>query len=48
MTTLRVVIADDEPLARLLMRRLLGGIAGVTIGAECASGIEVMQLLPVC
>ena len=48
MTALRVVIADDEPLARLRMRRLLGGIAGVTVVGECASGIEVMKLLPDC
>ena len=48
MSTIRVVIADDEPLARLRLRRLLGAIAGVEIVAECASGIEVMQLLPDC
>ena len=48
MSALRVVIADDEPLARLRLRRLLGAIAGVEIVAECASGIEVMQLLPDC
>lgn len=48
MTALRVVIADDEPLARLRLRRLLSGIAGIEIVAECASGIEVMQLLPDC
>ena len=48
MNALRVVIADDEPLARLRLRRLLGGIQGVEVVAECASGIEVMQLLPDC
>ena len=48
MSTIRVVIADDEPLARLRLRRLLGAIAGIEIVAECASGIEVMQLLPDC
>ena len=48
MSTLRVVIADDEPLARLRLRRLLGAMQGMEIVAECASGIEVMQLLPDC
>ena len=48
MSQLRVMIADDEPLARLRLRRLLGGIAGLEVVAECASGIEVMQLLPDC
>ena len=48
MSTIRAVIADDEPLARLRLRRLLGGIPGIEVVAECASGIEVMQLLPDC
>ena len=48
MNTMRVVIADDEPLARLRLRRLLGGMADIEVVAECASGIEVMQLLPDC
>ena len=48
MSGLRVVIADDEPLARLRLCRLLGGIPGIEVVAECASGIEVMQLLPDC
>ena len=48
MSTIRVVIADDEPLARLRLRRLLAAIQEVEVVAECASGIEVMQLLPDC
>lgn len=48
MSAIRVVIADDEPLARLRLRRLLGAIPGIEVAAECASGIEVMQLLPDC
>lgn len=48
MNPLRVVIADDEPLARLRLRRLLAAMSGVEVVAECASGIEVMQLLPDC
>lgn len=48
MNALRVVIADDEPLARLRLRRMLSAVSGVEIAGECASGIEVMQLLPDC
>ena len=48
MNNLRVVIADDEPLARLRLRRLLSAMPGIDVVAECASGIEVMQLLPDC
>lgn len=48
MNALRVVVADDEPLARLRLRRLLSAMPGVEVVAECASGIEVMQLLPDC
>ncbi|MEO6227360.1 MAG: LytTR family DNA-binding domain-containing protein [Thermomonas sp.] len=48
MSMLRVVIADDEPLARLRLRRLLSDMPEIEVVAECASGIEVMQLLPDC
>lgn len=48
MSALRVVIADDEPLARLRLRRLLAGMPDIEVVAECSSGIEVMQLLPDC
>lgn len=49
MSALRVVIADDEPLARLRLRRLLSAMpGGLEVVAECASGIELMQLLPDC
>ena len=48
MSAIRVVIADDEPLARLRLRRQLGAIADIDVVAECASGIEVMQVLPDC
>ena len=48
MNALRVVIADDEPLARLRLRRLLSVMPDIEVVAECASGIEVMQLLPDC
>jgi len=38
--TLRVIIADDEPLARSRMRRLLRDIEDVEIIAETANGID--------
>src|SRR5207247_1014808 len=38
MTTLRVLVADDEPLARQMTRRLLDAQADVLIVAECADG----------
>jgi two-component system LytT family response regulator len=42
---LAVVIADDEPLARRLVRQLMTGIAGVQVAAECASGDELASTL---
>ncbi|HEX3729753.1 MAG TPA: LytTR family DNA-binding domain-containing protein [Opitutaceae bacterium] len=38
MANLRVLIADDEPLARERLRRLLGGEPGVEIVAEAGDG----------
>lgn len=43
MTALRVLIADDEQLARARLARLAGAIAGVTIAGERASGEEVLE-----
>jgi two-component system response regulator AlgR len=46
----RVLIVDDEPLARARLRRLLEGQHGVTVVAEAASGDEALaasdQLAP--
>ncbi|MEP6690856.1 MAG: LytTR family DNA-binding domain-containing protein [Gemmatimonadaceae bacterium] len=39
---LAVVIADDEPLVRRRIRRLLAGDAGLTIVAECQNGTETV------
>ena len=39
---LRVVIVDDEPPARALLRELLGASPGVTIVGECANGFEAV------
>ena len=38
--TLRVVIADDEPLARQRIRRLLRAESDFRIAAECADGVQ--------
>ena len=40
---LRVIIVDDEPLARRLLRAMLGDIPGVEVVAECANGREAVQ-----
>ncbi|MCB9915117.1 MAG: response regulator transcription factor [Planctomycetes bacterium] len=39
---LRVVIADDEPIARAFLRRLLAEVADVRVARECATGPEVV------
>ena len=40
---MKVVIADDEPLARERLRTLLGEHAGVDIGAEAENGLTALQ-----
>ena len=42
---MRVLIADDEPLARRALARLLGAHADVEIVGECADGAEVRDAL---
>lgn len=41
--TLRVVIVDDEPLARQYVAELLTAHADVQIVAECGNGIEAVK-----
>jgi two-component system LytT family response regulator len=41
--TLRVVVADDEPLAREQIRHLLSAEPGVALVRECASGPETVE-----
>ncbi|MBL8178678.1 MAG: response regulator [Bryobacterales bacterium] len=41
---MRVLIADDEPVARQVLRELLEEIAGVTVVGEAASGDEAVSL----
>jgi len=42
---LRVVIVDDEELARQLLREYLDAIAGVEIAAECSNGFEAVKTI---
>lgn len=41
----RVIIADDEPLARQRVRMMLSGHAGYTIVAECEDGPDVVEAI---
>ena len=41
--TLRVIIVDDEPLARAVVREYLGGQPGVTVIAECGNGFDAVK-----
>ena len=45
--TLRVLIVDDEPLARDCMRLALKGAPGVTIVAECGDGASAVAAIRV-
>jgi len=40
---MRVLLVDDEPLARKLLRELLAGIAGIEIAGEAASGPDAVE-----
>ena len=40
---LRVVIVDDEPLARAVVREFIGAHPGVEIVAECSNGFEAVK-----
>jgi two-component system, LytTR family, response regulator len=41
--TLRVVIVDDEPLARAFVRELVAGHPGVEVIAECGNGFDAVK-----
>ena len=45
MSTLRVLIADDEPLIRLGIRRALEALPDVTVVAECGSPDEAVEAI---
>ena len=40
---IRIVIVDDEPLARAILRELLAAHADIEIVAECANGFEAVK-----
>ncbi|HEY1794031.1 MAG TPA: LytTR family DNA-binding domain-containing protein [Opitutaceae bacterium] len=42
MRTLKVLIADDEPLARARIRALLSGRPGIQVTSECADGAAAL------
>jgi two-component system LytT family response regulator len=44
-TSLRVLIADDEEMARKRLRRLLAALPDVEVVAECASGDAALSVL---
>ena len=43
--TLRAIVADDEPLARARLRRLLGNEPGVDVIAECRDGAATVKAI---
>lgn len=45
MRTLRVLLADDEKLARTRLERLVAALPGVEVVAVCATGEDVVELL---
>jgi two-component system LytT family response regulator len=42
---IRILIVDDEPVARRRIRRLLGAHADLTVSGECATGVDAIQRL---
>ena len=42
---IRVIIIDDESLARDLVRKYLDGIPGVEVAGECANGFEALKMV---
>lgn len=45
MSRLRVLVADDEPLARTRLRRLLEGDGNIDVVAECSNGTSAMAAI---
>ncbi len=45
MTTLRVLVADDEEMARRRLRRLLGELPDVVVVGECSTGAAALSML---
>jgi len=45
MTTLRIVVADDEPIARRGLLRMLRSVSGITVVGEAGDGTTALQLI---
>jgi two-component system LytT family response regulator len=45
MTKLKILIVDDEPLARARVRSFVGDTPGVEVAGECGNGIEALELI---
>ena len=43
MTALRILVVDDEPVARQLLRDYLGGLSDVDVVGECADGTAALD-----
>jgi two-component system LytT family response regulator len=39
----KVLIVDDEPPARAILREMLGRVPGVSIVGECGDGLEAVK-----
>lgn len=48
MTTISVVIVDDEPPARTRLKRLLADHADIHIAGECGDGASAVQMIEQC
>jgi two-component system LytT family response regulator len=44
-TPLRVIIVDDEPLARVVVREYLTAHPGVEVVAECGNGFDAVKAI---
>lgn len=43
---MKVLIVDDEPIARQILRELLEDMPGITLAGEAASGLEAVEQIP--
>jgi two-component system response regulator AlgR len=46
--SIKVLIVDDEPLARARLSRLLSDFPGYTVAGEASNGLEAVQLADAC
>src|SRR4051812_43806281 len=44
-STLRVLLVDDEPVARQVLREELSGLAGVDVIGEAENGLEALKCI---